>query len=92
MAQVKEEEITNEEIRRRFGNVPKAEGTWRNMKLLLVGKITRARPSKCPKWLLTATCEGKRVRGRPLRTNRDSFVDGLKLLINDIDETCCLKD
>ena len=49
-------------------------------------------PNKHPNILLTATCEGKRIRGRPCRTTRDSFVDGLKLLTNCIGERGHFKD
>ena len=49
MSQVKEEEITNEKIRRRFGSIPKAEEAWRSRQLLFVGRIAWMRPNEYPK-------------------------------------------
>lgn len=48
--------------------------------------------SQNPRLLLTATCVDNRNRGRLFLTIRDSFVDGLKLLVNDMDELSDLKD
>ena len=41
--------------------------------------------NSCPRKLLSATCEGRRSIGVPLRTIRDSFVEVLRLLIDDVD-------
>ena len=41
MAQLKEEETTNDEIRRRLGNALKVADAWRNTQLLLAGRIVR---------------------------------------------------
>ena len=35
--------------------------------------------------LLKLTCEGRINRGRVFRTTKDSFVEGLMLLIDDVD-------
>ena len=92
MAQVKEEETTNDEIRRRLGNALKVADAWRNRQLLLADRIARMKLSKYPRQLLTATCVGKRNRVMPFRTIRGSFVDVLKLLVKDTDESGDLKD
>ena len=54
MDQVKEEEATNDEIRRRLGSVPKVEGARRSRKLLLGDRAVRMKSSKHPKTLLAA--------------------------------------
>ena len=54
--QAKEEEITNDEIRRSLGNFPKAEGAWTNRQSFFAGRTVRVKSSKCPKMLLAATC------------------------------------
>ena len=41
MMQVKEQEIKNEEVRRRFGNIECMTGTWRRRQLLFIGRIVR---------------------------------------------------
>ena len=38
----------------------------------------------CPRKILSVTCEGRRNRCRTFRTTRDSFVEGLRLVIDDI--------
>ena len=92
MAQVKEEEITNNKIRSKFRNIPKVEGIWRNKQLLFLGIIAQMSPSKCPKQLLTTTYEGKRNREWLFKIIQDLFVNGLKLLIGNIDKYSNLKD
>ena len=61
MDQATEEEVTNDEIRRIFGSVPKVEDAWRNRQLLFAGRIVRMKSSKHPKMLLTSTCAGKEI-------------------------------
>ena len=65
--------------------MPKAEDVWRNRHLLFLGTIIRMDPYKYQRCLLTSTCSGKINRGGPFINTRDSFVDGLKLLIKDSD-------
>ena len=84
--QVKDEEITNNEIKRWFNKMLKAEDMWRNRQLLFLGRIARMNPEKHPRIFLTLTCIAKRSRGRPFRNIRDLFFDGIKLLISDSDE------
>ena len=77
MMQVKEQEIKNEEVRRRFGNIECMTNIWRRRQLLFIGRIVRLGYKKYPLILLTSTVDGKRGRGRPSRTIRDEFVDNL---------------
>ena len=71
MGRVKEEEITNSEIRRRFGNIESLSVTCRKRQLLFIDRIVRLERKSYPLLLLTATVNGKRSRVRPfLRSQR----------------------
>ena len=43
---VKDEEISNEEVRRRFSTIEKMEDVWRTRQLLLIGHIVRIEDKK----------------------------------------------
>ena len=70
----------------------KVEDAQRNRQLMLIGKYFRMKCAKYPRIFLTASCTGKRNRGRPFRAIMDSFADSLKLLIKDVDPRGDLKD
>ena len=90
--QVKEGRMTNNEIRSRLNNIPKVEEIQRNRKILLLGRIARIDKNSYHRKLLSETCERRRNVGRPFRTTKDSFADGIRLLIDDIDRGGTLND
>ena len=85
MGRVKDEEITNSEIRRRFGGIEALSVTWRKRQLLFIGRIVRLDRNSYPPLLLTATVDGNRSRGRPFRTVKDAFVDNLTSVFPRLD-------
>ena len=85
MGRVRDEEITNSEIRRRFGSIESLSVTWRKRQLLFIGRIVRLDRKLYPPLLLTATVDGKRSRGRPFHTVKDAFVDSLTLVFPSLD-------
>ena len=92
MLQVKEDRTTNDEIRSGFNAMAKPEEIWRNRQLLFLGSIARMDKKSCPRTLLSAMCEGRRNMGTLFRTARDSFVDSLRLIIEDVDHRGNLSD
>ena len=48
MGRVKEEEITNEDVRGRFGNIEPMRDTWRKRQLLFIGRIVRLKEGTHP--------------------------------------------
>ena len=53
--------------------------------MFLEGREVRFGNCDHPPQLLVATAEGKICGGRPFRTSRDAFADGLKRIIPGID-------
>ena len=92
MIQVKEDEIKNEETRKRFMNSKSFADIWRRKQMLFLGRITRLNICKYPFILLTASVYGKRSRGRPFWMVRDVFVDGIQSLMPNADEQGNTKD
>ena len=57
MGRAKKEEITNEDVRGRFGNIEPMRDTWRKRQLLFIGRIVRLKEGTCPPMRLTATVD-----------------------------------
>ena len=85
MSRAKDERIRNSKIRKWFCDTEKMVDAWRRRQLLFLGRIVRLDKSACPSHVLMATKVGKRCVGRPSRTIRDSFVNNLKFVINNLD-------
>ena len=60
MSAVKEEKITNEEVRRRFGEINSIT-VWKERILLFVRRIVRLKKDRCAPTLLTASADGKKM-------------------------------
>ena len=79
IGEVKEEEITNKEARRRFGGCVTIKEVWKQRQLLFSGRLARLDKRKNPPTLLTNSMEGKILRGRPFRTIRDALLMSSKV-------------
>ena len=86
MNQVKNERITNEEIRCRFNNIPPLSTIWRQRLLKFIGRSARQNHSSLSFLTLSLHIKGSRSRGRPYRTNKDAIVESLRGLIPSLPE------
>ena len=87
MFQVKRERITNDQVRKRFYDIPCVENMIAARLLSFIGKAVR---DPCPlrpaKLMLTTCCNNNRKRGRPYTTNKDTIVNCLVLLFERVPE------
>ena len=87
MFQVKKERITNDQVRKRFYDIPCVENMIAARLLSFIGKAVR---DPCPlrpaKLMLTTCCNNNRKRGRPYTTNKDTIVNCLVLLFERVPE------
>ena len=79
MEKVKDEKITNEMVRARFGNIPAINELVRVRKLKFTSHIIRECTS--PSTTLTAWMPGSRPRGRPRCTARSTILEHLKVVL-----------
>ena len=86
MIQVKDERLKNEELRKRFGNIPSLSVLWRQRLLKFIGRAARQKSSSLSHRTLSLHIDGLRPRGRPYRTCKDATVEALRQLIPSIPE------
>ena len=87
MTQVKEERITNAEIRKRFENIPPIRLIIAKKQLKWLGKIVRMEPKQIPTKILTCFFPNPRCSGRRFRTTRDGIHSNLCLLYPNLPTT-----
>ena len=75
---VREENISNVHVRKRFDNIKNVELQIAKRRLTFLGKIIRMSNDKIPARLLSAVCEGKRPIGRPNITTRHSMLKDIE--------------
>ena len=81
ISQVKVEKLTNKHIRTKFSNIKQLSEIWRSRLLLFMGRASRQPSLKLSFQAITATIPGKRLTGRPFRTNKDAIVESIRKLI-----------
>jgi hypothetical protein len=81
MKRVREERISNEEIRRRFYNIPTRSNIITKRTLRYIGKTVRSNDASLQKQFLTAFCHSPKHTGGQQRTHRDHFAEAIKTLI-----------
>jgi len=87
MADVKEHHITNESIRRQFGNIDLLSTIWRKRVLTFIGRTICQPNTALSKQCLSGSVGGKRIKGRPFRTCKDAFIESIRLLIPSMPHT-----
>ena len=85
--QVKDERITNVEIRRRFENIPTIQITIAKKQLKWLGKIIRMEEKQIPPMILTCFIRRPRCSCRRYRTTIDGIFTNLCLLFPDLPST-----
>ena len=89
MYQVKKERITNDQVRKRFYDIPCVENMIAARLLSFIGKAVQDHhPLQPTKLMLTTCCKNKRKPGRPYTTNKDTIVNCLILLFECVNEVC----
>ena len=87
MFQVKWEKIMNDQVRKRFYDIPCVENMIAARLLSFIGKAVRdPNPLRPTKLMLTTCCNNSRKRGRPYTTNKDTIVNCLVLLFERVPE------
>ena len=86
MVKVREMNITNTYVRRKFYKIPCIRNQFAFRQLSYVGKIFQREGTHLPTRLLTAWCDHPRKRGRPLLTHKMSLARNLRLIITEVDE------
>jgi len=87
MYQVKNERITNDQVRKRFYHIPCIKNMIAAQLLSFIGKAVRdPHPLRPTKLMLTTCCNNSRKRGRPYTTNKDTIVNCLVLLFECVPE------
>jgi hypothetical protein len=87
MYQVKKERITNDQVRKRFYDIPCVKNMIAARLLSFIGKAVRdPHPLRPTKLMLTTCCNNSRKRGRPYTTNKDTIVNCLVLLFERVPE------
>ena len=81
MNQMKLERLTNKKVRLKFGNISKLSEIWKARLLLFIGRTARQPESRLSYESIAATIQGKRLNGRPFRTNKDAIVETMRELI-----------
>ena len=87
MNQVKEQRITNEQVRARFLTVRTIADMIQERQLRWMGKMANMDENKLPRQLLTAWCVNPRPRGRPQQTIRNCQVKALQRIIPGLSES-----
>ena len=88
MIQVREEKISNKQVRKMFHDVPEIGNLIAAFQLRFLGKIVRhPHPEHIPKLLLSAWVDNKRPAHGVLETNKKSIVKALKRLYLNTSET-----
>ena len=87
MSEVKEERITNSEVRGRFFNTITTQNKIAKCQLNFIGKVVRNSDLQLPTKLLSACCNHKRNRGVVLQSNNKSIVRHLALMLPCIGKT-----
>ena len=93
MAEVIDDHITNEQIRKIFHDIPDAESLLNARSMNYLGKITRAPDTHPPKLLMTAWIPNPRPKAGVLSTNKKAMVRSLNALLPEetretITKTC----
>jgi hypothetical protein len=78
--------ITKEDHYTLFDNFTRVEELIDTRRMNLIGKIIRDKVSSSPRQILIAFVSNPRPRGRPLTNNRDSIIESLQRLFEDIPE------
>jgi hypothetical protein len=87
MYQVQKERITNDQVRKRFYDIPCVKNMIAARLLSFIGKAVRdPHPLRPTKLMLTTCCNNSRKRGRPYTTNKDTIVTCLVLLFERVPE------
>ena len=87
MYQVKKERITNDQVRKRFYDIPCVKNMIAAQLLSFIGKAVRdPHPLRPTKLMLTTCCNNSRKRGQPYTTNKDTIVNCLVLLFEHVPE------
>ena len=93
MKQVKEERITNEEIRKRFHNIHKLEDYITRRSLTYLGKTIRTEgDAKLQKCCITAFCHSPKMAGGQQKNHRDLFVKHIKKVLPNTSNDAPLKE
>ena len=87
MLEVKEERITNAEVRGRLFNIPTIQNQIEKCQLTFIGKVVRNSDLQLPTKLLLAWCNHKSKRGDVLHSNKRSIVQHLELILPCIGKT-----
>ena len=91
MAEVRDKKITNEEIRKRFFNIPPIASQIAKRQLTFIGKAVRNSDDQFPTKLLTAWCNHRRPQGGVLHSNKKSIMQHLRYIIPTTDRTGSLQ-
>ena len=91
MLHVKDEKITNDDIRKKFGNIKRLSHIWRTRLLKFVGRSIRQHLQSLSRLCITSCTIGQCERGRPFRTNKDAITESIRLLIPSMSITGPLK-
>ena len=75
---VKEENIFNVQVRKRFNSIKNVELQIAKRRLTFLGKIIRMPNNKTPARLLSSVCQGKRPLGIPSTTTRHSMLKDIE--------------
>ena len=81
---VKEEKITNEEVRRRFNNIPNIETYIIRRTSRYIGKVIRSEKNNIPWKLLGAWIFAPRKIGRPHNLCNNNFLIAISALIPEV--------
>jgi len=81
---MKEERITNDEVRSEFNNIPPVEDFIGRYTLRLLGKIVRTDDRQTQKKMLNAWIPTSRKSGAPQKTLRHRFKTTIKIALSEI--------
>ena len=87
MSEVKEERITNAEVRGMFFKIPIIQNQIAKHQLTFIGKLVRNFGLQLPTKLLTAWCNHKRKRVGVLHSNKKSIAQHPALILPCICKT-----
>ena len=86
MHQVKEQRITNEQIREKFLDIRNIGDFISERQLRWLSKIAQMDDTRLPRQLLTAWCDNPRPRGRPQQTIRNCQVRAIQRILPSVSE------
>ena len=87
MSREKDERIRNSTTNKWGFDAEKMADVWRRLQLLFLVRIARLDKNACPPQIFIATTLGNICSGRTFRTIRESFVENLNFVINNLDRT-----